>query len=339
MIPDWLAARLKSPPMTGAGVHGWLFSVARHLHTHMGIDELTATLTAAVAGCGRRVSAREIRDAVVNSFDVRWQWGEAGAGTGVLHVPQTSPVAGSPGTGSSSMPPHDIARRPGCIAAGRRKGVRDVADLWTRSELILDGSLKAGDYLDMLFPSDCMLCVALAHPADAVTRHRSKMSGTEGRNAFVVPSPMTSAQGKRQDGQPSRRCLDNTGPRRWLVVEFDCGTADEQASLHWSLDMESRGVGHWPRLNMVVGSGGKSLHGWYGPIDSEDDAHGFFCFARWQYGADPATWNRCQLVRMPEGTRDNGRLQPVYYFTKCKPQTNSQTPSPSSSSPPGYAEA
>ena len=31
-------------------------------------------------------------------------------------------------------------------------------------------------------------------------------------------------------------------------------------------------------------------------------------------GADHATWTRCQFVRMPDGTHDNGRRQTVYFF-------------------------
>lgn len=31
-------------------------------------------------------------------------------------------------------------------------------------------------------------------------------------------------------------------------------------------------------------------------------------------GADKATWTRCQLVRMPDGTRENGNRQRVHYF-------------------------
>jgi hypothetical protein len=31
-------------------------------------------------------------------------------------------------------------------------------------------------------------------------------------------------------------------------------------------------------------------------------------------GADKATWARCQLVRIPDGTRDNGNRQRVHYF-------------------------
>jgi hypothetical protein len=31
-------------------------------------------------------------------------------------------------------------------------------------------------------------------------------------------------------------------------------------------------------------------------------------------GADPATWTRSQFVRVPDGTRDNGRRQTVFFL-------------------------
>jgi hypothetical protein len=31
-------------------------------------------------------------------------------------------------------------------------------------------------------------------------------------------------------------------------------------------------------------------------------------------GADPKLWTRSQFARMPDGTRDNGQRQTVYFF-------------------------
>jgi hypothetical protein len=32
------------------------------------------------------------------------------------------------------------------------------------------------------------------------------------------------------------------------------------------------------------------------------------------FGADPATWTQSQFVRMPDGRRDNGNRQTVFYL-------------------------
>jgi hypothetical protein len=155
-------------------------------------------------------------------------------------------------------------------------------------------------------PNTEWLCLATDHPATARTRRRERWTfGPADECGLVVPSPMTGPGGKGLDGRSSHRCLDNTGPRRWLVIEFDSGTIDEQAALHWHLRAASIVAG-WPRLRLVVHSGKKSLHGWYGPVTDEETARDLMGYAI-TLGADPATWVRCQLVRLPGGVRDGIR--------------------------------
>jgi hypothetical protein len=123
----------------------------------------------------------------------------------------------------------------------------------------------------------------------------------------MVPSPMAALKGKTKDGKDSPRCLDNTGPRRFLVVEFDSGDRDSQAGrlLH---------LGENAPLTLALHSGGKSLHGWFF-CDGipEADLRNFMEYCV-MLGADSATWCRCQMVRIPDGRRNNGRRQTVYYF-------------------------
>ena len=38
---------------------------------------------------------------------------------------------------------------------------------------------------------------------------------------LIVPSPMTAPMGRKKSGGLSAHTLDNTGPRKFLVVEFD----------------------------------------------------------------------------------------------------------------------
>jgi len=64
----------------------------------------------------------------------------------------------------------------------------------------------------------------------------------------------------------------------------------------------------------AVHSGGKSLHGWFYVQGQPDEkVTKFFRYAVF-LGADPATWTRSQFVRMPDGTRDNGSRQVVYFL-------------------------
>ncbi len=118
---------------------------------------------------------------------------------------------------------------------------------------------------------------------------------------------MTAQTGLTQDGHESEHTLANTGPRRFLIVEQDAGTADEQSAVLLHLAQRAP-------LVMAVHSGGKSIHGWFlAEGQPEKDLRAFMHNAR-VLGADHSTWTRSQFVRMPDGTRDNGRRQAVYFF-------------------------
>jgi hypothetical protein len=124
---------------------------------------------------------------------------------------------------------------------------------------------------------------------------------------FVVPNAMSAPMGKRKsDGEMSAHTLDNTGPRQNIVVEFDDGaTLDEQAARHiWLSELRD--------LRMVVFSGSKSLHGWYRARDEQSDRQ--FMEQAVRLGADPKTWLRSQFVRLPNGRREDGTTQQVYFF-------------------------
>lgn len=118
---------------------------------------------------------------------------------------------------------------------------------------------------------------------------------------------MSSNTGKTKEGKVSVRCLDNVGPRRFLVVEFDNGDLDSQAARLWHLAATAP-------LSLAVHSGNKSIHGWFFCQGIPDERLRNFMHGCVRLGADRATWLPCQMVRMPGGTRDNGRSQRVLYF-------------------------
>ncbi len=118
---------------------------------------------------------------------------------------------------------------------------------------------------------------------------------------------MSARTGRTKDGRISARTLENTGPRRFLIVEQDGGTPDEQAGILLHLAKKAP-------LALAVFSGKKSIHGWfYCQGQPEERLKSFMQYAV-SLGADPATWTRCQLVRMPDGTRDTGARQTIFYF-------------------------
>ena len=139
------------------------------------------------------------------------------------------------------------------------------------------------------------------------TRPREDWRGQLAELALMVPSPMSAVEGVTKEGKPSRHTLSNTGARRFLVAEFDTGTPDDHAALLLHL------AGYGP-LVLAVHSGNKSLHGWFYCAGQPEDKLLRFMRYAVSVGADHATWSRCQFCRMPDGTRDNGRRQTVFYF-------------------------
>src|SRR5208282_2266258 len=72
-LPPFIDEMLAAPPRAGEGVHDWLFRVARQLHAHLPAVEIVNLLESHLANCGRRVSRKEIEDAVKNSISCAWQ--------------------------------------------------------------------------------------------------------------------------------------------------------------------------------------------------------------------------------------------------------------------------
>jgi hypothetical protein len=143
---------------------------------------------------------------------------------------------------------------------------------------------------------------------DFTTERLSKIIKPE-QYPQIVPSPMLDKYGMTADGRRSQHTLSGTGPRRFLVLEFDGIDRDTQAAV--LLHLSERAP-----LTMVVDSGGKSLHGWIFVAGKTDEQLRPFFRMACGLGADPATWNRSQFVRMPDGRRDNGNRQSVLFFNE-----------------------
>ena len=65
---------------------------------------------------------------------------------------------------------------------------------------------------------------------------------------------------------------------------------------------------------LAVHSGGKSIHGWFYCAGQVECRLRRFMENAVSLGADRALWTRSQFVRMPDGTRENGNRQCVYFF-------------------------
>jgi hypothetical protein len=285
-LPSFLREMLSAPPRPGEGVHNWLFRVARQLHAHLPAVEIVSLLENRVANCGRFVPRSEIISAVQNSLSCAWQPGN-----------RSQPREAAP-----KWPSVNQEQREAVVASGFR-----LVDLWEISPLqFVDNKSHTEEIIDVFFLGNPWLCVGRTK-SDFKTRRRDDLRGELPRLAHIVPSPMTARSGLTKEHKESAHALSITGQRQFLVVEFDQGNVDDHAALLLHLAETAP-------LALIVHSGSKSLHGWFPCKEqTEEQLHRFMSRAV-SLGADPATWTRSQFVRMPDGTRENGKRQTVYFF-------------------------
>jgi hypothetical protein len=219
-----------------------------------------------------------------------------------------------------------------------------TAEQLKRSSPVEPDTLKTWPLLRALFPErKTLLCVGNDEASVVVIQRDAELHPENLQ--FIVPNGMTSFTGRNKEGFITNRALSNTGPRRFLVVEFDFSYFDRSRQIptgwHDTLD-RLHAIGRTPqdmcatllselsmseeaaqvcRLALVVFSGNKSLQGWFYVASKPDqELRPFFTLAV-TLGADRAMWNRHQLCRMPGGLRvvgdpgeQRGQRQEIYFF-------------------------
>jgi hypothetical protein len=193
--------------------------------------------------------------------------------------------------------------------------------LWEASPVRLEDKVNRAEIvIDALFPGNPLLCVGRSM-AQFKTRPREELRGEMAEMALIVPSPMSAVVGITQDGKPSEHSLNNTGDRRFLVIEQDTGDLDEQAGILLHLKRKAPMV-------LAVHSGSKSIHGWFYCAGRDEEFLRKFMRYAVALGADRATWTRSQFVRMPDGQRDTGARQTIFYFDPSKITLTEHPPHP-----------
>jgi len=276
------------------------------LHPYRPAVEIVRLLEVATAG--QLVHHGEIERAVERSAAVAWR---PGSSTPLNRKPVVRP-----------WPAPNAEQIEAIVARGG-----GLVDLWESSPLRFDDdSVQTEHLIDLLFPGNPLLCCGMDNSRFR-TQKRSQWRGELSAMQLLVPSPMSRERGLTQEGRLSAHSLDNTGPRRFLVIE--CDFEPEGASPTSALVRELLATGlsvadicaaillhlaAYAPLAMVLTSGGKSLHGWFPCAGQPEDMLRRFMAYAVTLGADPATWTLSQFVRMPDGRRDNGNRQTVYYF-------------------------
>jgi hypothetical protein len=148
----------------------------------------------------------------------------------------------------------------------------------------------------------------------------------------MAPNPMLRKFGVTQDGRWSEHTKEATAKRVYQVIEFDFSEKDKSGNdtvwaplvRRWQesgisvLDACAALILHLaerlPTLVVVCFSGGKSLHAWFQVLELDGSQQREFMRCAVSLGADRATWNRAQLVRIPDGQRATGERQTCYYL-------------------------
>ena len=98
-----------------------------------------------------------------------------------------------------------------------------LVDLWDASPVQrVSDAPNTEVILSLLYPDDPWLCIGKTQKYfDTLTLDywRGRLLDKQ----FIVPSPMTGQLGITTMGKRSKHTLNNTGPRRYLVLDFDNG--------------------------------------------------------------------------------------------------------------------
>jgi hypothetical protein len=199
-------------------------------------------------------------------------------------------------------------------------------DLWESSPWRWeDDRSHTEEIIDTIFPGDPFLCAGWA-AWSFETRRRSAWRGLLSEMPLIVPNPMITSTGLTKDERESQHSLSATGHRVYLTVEYDFAETDRTGPLlaSWkaagisTLDacaaLSFHLAKYLPSWLLFLSSGGKSGHSWFHIRGLPISAQRHFFSEACRLGADSQLWSRSQFVRMPDGRRENGRQQSVFYL-------------------------
>lgn len=295
-----LKEMLLSEAPTGRGFHDWIFKACCCLH-EAGTSEAEALGLLRQAGDayapqGRYIPDREIKQAWDNSKP-----GGAGrARRGMSKLPKRS---------------EELVAR---VLAEEDWG--SVAAFWNTGGRIAQAAF-AGSAWSTVFSvvarknMHALICVGARFNVSEVRRMEDWRPEELEAAEFVVPSPMSDFSGFNTTNKRSSRCLDNTGPRQNIIVEFDSDSKAHQEILIYHMSKWG-----FP-LKLCVWSGKRSIHAWFDCEGKpEVDIEAWFRRAV-ALGADRAMQSKHQWTRMPGGRRKQSgagkdrELQKVIYGT------------------------
>lgn len=270
------------PPIDG--IHTWTIEAAWYCRkAGMSAGEAVSAIQAYDGTLRRRLQPREAIQAVERAYSVTLT--NAGRFERVPELPAWN-------SKETARLHSTIAATPESLTSESPE--EDPADMHPRA------------ILSRLFPDpDGLLCIGRSM-SSFTTATLTQHSGIRD-SQFIVPAFMLAKYGTTLDGRKSEHTKENTGPRRFIVFDFDSPPPDQHASI-------IRHLAKFRPLVMVLKSGGRSLHAWFSSTTSIEDDRLFWRLGI-ALGADPVLFrNPSQFVRLPNGTRNTGAKQEVVYL-------------------------
>lgn len=296
------------PAPGGGGCHTALLGAA-NFAALAGIPEGEAveTICASIPSGGRRVSVREVQDAVRKAY------------RDCENAPQGE-FAPYPRVARVERPALDTARFWRDTQARWPEDTDPLAELWERSPVRLDWPAEedTGRLLAALYGPDEWIYIGGAKEPGTLGGNIRRVSDwlahfQEGGEPgpHIIPNPLTGREGPTKDGGTTLRGDSCVVAWRFVVVEFDNISKHEQAAFWLSAPLP---------VMAVLDSGNKSLHGWV-RVDCADATewereveHDAFPNLLVPLGADRACKNESRMSRTPGVLRDNGNWQRLLYL-------------------------
>jgi hypothetical protein len=306
VVKEARIANIKLPPSQGQGVHKWMIAAARVMHENgLPAQEITRRLDVATAHMKRLNRLTEIAKTVKTVTGTK------------------APIQGASG---SSWPLPEYERIDAIVRSGPW-----LYDAWETSPVRFEDSLShTEEIIDVAFPGDPLLCCGLDNFKFA-TRRREIWRGHLSTLPLIVPNPMLSVFGHTAEGKISEHTKEATAKPIYQLVEFDFAELDDDGNeTTWTPFIRRWGaqqimvsdacaalIVHLAQslpLFLIVFSGGKSLHAWFLIQDLPGEKIRAFMIDAVKLGACSSTATKSQFVRMPDGLRQNGNRQTVFYF-------------------------
>ncbi|MDB0029892.1 hypothetical protein N9E34_00370 [Opitutales bacterium] len=173
-----------------------------------------------------------------------------------------------------------------------------IEEMQKESPIQTSSILSTEDILNYLYEPDDLISSGWTKEHDQVKPMREWAIDRFTKDVFC-PNPMRCELGLKKTGDPSTRCRDNAGKRKFVVYECDHKslTQDDQATLIYFL--KSR---YDLNLRLVTFSGGESLHAFFEASDDEEtnrDLMSLFV----KFGGDENMYRPEQKSRLPNACR------------------------------------